>query len=159
MTGEKRLWEYLRPKLNPYGHFERIESHETAVGTPDVEYCIKGYTNRLELKYTAKENRCHLRASQCGWFKARVAAGGQPWLLLRADIRKTTGFALIAGSDVPALVHTRSARDWLLAATMVWENKIIIEQLIEFLGTYLIVDSVPPENGGRIIVPDKKIIT
>lgn len=157
MSGEKKLWESLRPKLKPYGHFDRIESHETAIGTPDVDYCIKGYSNKLELKHTAKENRCHLRASQCGWFKARVKAGGQPWLLLEANIRDTRGYALIAGSDVPALVHTRDVKDWLMAATMVWQNKIVIEQLIEFLGTYLIVDAVPEE--GRIIAPDGKLIT
>lgn len=158
MSGEKKLWESLRPKLNKYGHFERIESHETAVGTPDVDYCIAGYSNKLELKHTKREHGCHLRPSQCGWFKARVKAGGQPWLLLRADVRDTRGHALIAGSDVPALVHTRDVKRWLEAAAMVWGEKIIVEQLIEFLSVYLIVDTIPQEKG-QIIMPGGKIIT
>lgn len=160
MSAEKILWDYLRPKLKKYGHFERIESHETAIGTPDVDYCINGYCNKLELKHTKKENRCHLRPAQAGWFRARVKAGGQPWLLLRADIRETRGHALIAGADVPELVHTRKVQDWLMAAAMVWEGEVKVEQLIEFLSVYLIVDSIPQDNnGGKIITPDRKIIT
>lgn len=148
MSGEKKLWDYLRPKLKHYGHFERIESHETAIGTPDVNYCIKGYQNHLELKYTEKEKGCVLRPAQCRWFTARVKAEGQPWLLLHAKIRKTRGYALIAGSDVPALVHTKDATDWLRSAVMIWEGKIDIAQLVDFLGTYLIVES-PTSSGAE----------
>lgn len=164
MSGEKKMWAYLRPKLKHYGHFERIESHETAVGTPDVDYCIKGYNNKLELKYTKKEKGCILRPSQAGWFKRRCAAGGQPWLLLQADIRDARGFALIAGSDVPALVNTKDAIEWLQAATMVWQTKINIGELVQFLGTYLIVESEdtdgknPGESSG-LILPSQELIT
>lgn len=137
--GETKMWNYLGPKLRPYGHFERIESHETAIGTPDVNYCIEGYCNHLELKYTKKEKGCVLRASQSGWFRRRCRAKGQPWLLLCADIRQTRGYTLIPGTNVPGLVHTKDAKDWLRAGIMVWEEKIIIEQLVGFLSTYLMV--------------------
>jgi hypothetical protein len=156
------MWKYLGPKLKPYGHFERIESHETAVGTPDVNYCIEGYCNNLELKYTEKEKGCVLRASQSGWFRKRCRAKGQPWLLLCAHIRQTRGWCLIPGTDVPGLVHTRDVKDWLRAGIMVWEEKIIIEQLVEFLSIYLKAQKEdsnghPEEESSGLILPSTKL--
>jgi len=141
MSGETKMWDYLGPKLRPYGHFERIESHETAVGTPDVEYCINGYTNRIELKFTNSEKKgFRLRPSQSGWFRKRVKAKGQPWLLAQTLIRDKRGYILVAGADVPALARTTRIADWLMAGCMVWEDKINIEQLLIFLSTYLILE-------------------
>lgn len=163
--GEKKMWDYLRPKLKPYGHFERIESHETAVGTPDVDYCINGYQNRLELKFTDTEKRgFRLRPAQAGWFRKRVKAKGQPWLLAQSLIRGKRGYVLVAGSDVPALANTTRVDAWLEAGTMVWEDKIIIPELVQFLGTYLIVDSGdtdgknPGESSG-LILPSQALTT
>lgn len=163
--GEAKMWKYLGPKLRPYGHFERIEAHETAVGTPDVEYCINGYTNRLELKFTDTEKRgLRLRPAQAGWFRKRVKAGGQPWLLAQVLVRKKRGYVLVAGSDVPDLVHTTRISNWLEAGLMVWEDKIDIEELIQFLSTYLIVESPSsdgveePESSG-LILPSGKLMT
>lgn len=161
--GEKKMWKYLAPKLKPHGHFERIESHETAVGTPDVEYCINGYTNRLELKFTDTEKRgLRLRPAQAGWFRKRVKAGGQPWLLAQALVRKKRGYVLVAGSDVPELVHTTRISDWLRAGLMVWEDNINIEELVQFLSTYLIVDSPVPDltdEPSKLILPSDQLTT
>jgi len=158
MSGETKMWNYLRPKLKPYGHFERIESHETSVGTPDVSYCIEGYCNHLELKYTEKERGCILRPSQSAWFRNRCGAKGQPWLLLHANIRQTRGYCLIPGTNVPGLVHTKDVKEWLHKGIMVWEGKIIIEQLVTFLGTYLMVsregsDGKEKEESSGLILP------
>ena len=160
--GETKMWKYLGPKLKPYGHFERIESHETAVGTPDVNYCIEGYCNHLELKYTESEKKCILRPSQSGWFRNRVRHKGQPWLLLQAKIRGTRGWTLIPGTNVPGLVHTKDVKDWLRVGIMVWEEKIIIEQLVGFLSTYLMVqregsDGTPKEESSTLILPSTKL--
>lgn len=159
MNGEKKMWQYLGPKLRKYGHFERIESHETAIGTPDVEYCVGGYTNRLELKYTNSEKRgFRLRPAQCGWFRKRVKAGGQPWLLAQSDIEGKRGYVLVAGSDVPALKSTIRVTDWLMAGVMVWEDTIVIEELMEFLSTYLIPDGAEESESSGLIVPSKKLL-
>lgn len=158
MSGERKMWDYLGPKLRFAGHFERIESHETAVGIPDVSYCIKGYNNFIELKYTEKENGCILRASQCAWFKKRVKAKGQPWLLLQMKIRDTRGWALIPGCDVPPLVYTKNVIDWMHAGVIVWKDQIVIEELIRYLGTYLVAQEEPPngtpgEESSLLILP------
>ena len=156
--GETKMWKYLGPKLKSYGHFERIESHETAIGTPDVSYCIEGYCNHLELKYTETEKKCILRPSQSAWFRKRCRAKGQPWLLLCANIRKTRGWCLIPGTNVPGLVHTRDVKDWLQTGIMVWEDKIMIEQLVGFLSIYLVAqkdgsNGHPKEESSGLILP------
>ncbi len=157
MSGEKKMWDYLRPKLKPYGHFERIESHETAIGTPDVDYCIGGYNNKLELKYSERDKGCILRPSQCAWFKQRVKAQGQPWLLLHSHIRGKRAYSLIAGADVPPLVNTKDVVDWITRATIVWQDGIDVGQLVQYLGTFLVVDSGdgngdnPGESSGLIL--------
>jgi hypothetical protein len=141
------MWQYLAPKLKPYGHFERIESHETAIGTPDVEYCINGYTNRIELKFTdSLKKGFRLRPSQCGWFRKRVKAGGQPWLLAQSLIRHKRGYVLVAGADVPQLVHTTKVATWFEAGVRVWEDNIDIEDLIHYLSIYLIVEEDQPDG-------------
>jgi len=159
MTGEQRMWNYLYPKLKKFGHFERIESHETAVGTPDVEYCINGYNNKIELKYTSSyRHGFRLRPAQCAWFKKRVKAGGQPWVLAKAELPgKSIGIVLIAGTDVPNLVHTTRVIEWLETGVMVWKDKIDIDNLIQFLKYYLVVnqdsDSIPGEDSSSLILP------
>lgn len=159
MSGESKMWDYMGPKLRKYGHFERIESHETAIGTPDVNYCINGYNNYIELKHTKSEKKGFiLRPSQCGWFRKRVKAGGQPWLLAQSDIPgKSRGIVLIAGTNVPPLVHTINIMDWLKTGIMVWKDKIDIDNLIEFLKYYLIVDQesdqLPGEESSGLILP------
>lgn len=163
--GEARMWKNLAPKLKPYGHFERIESHETAIGTPDVDYCIRGYQNHLELKFTDSEKKgFRLRPSQAGWFRKRVKAGGQPWLLAQSEICNKRGFVLVAGTDVPPLARTTRVTDWLKAGVMVWEDQIIIEQLIEFLGTYLMAglddsNGIEKKESSGLILPSKKFLT
>lgn len=156
--GEQKMWKYLGPKLRPYGHFERIEAHETAVGTPDVEYCIDGYTNRIELKFTDSIKKgFRLRPSQCGWFRKRTKARGQPWLLAQSIIRGKRGYVLVAGSDVPNLVHTTKVTDWFEAGIRVWEDKIEVEELIQYLSTYLIPE-LPSSSGAEEVAPSELIL-
>lgn len=163
--GETKMWNYLGPKLRPYGHFERIESHETAVGTPDVNYCIQGYTNHLELKFTDSEKRgLRLRPSQSAWFRKRCKALGQPWLLAQALVRGKRGYVLVPGTNVPSLARTTRITDWLMAGVMVWEDKIVIDELVAFLGTYLIVansdgNGVQERESSGLILPSKKLMT
>lgn len=138
---EAKFWKFLRPRLKKYGHFERIESHETAIGTPDVNYCIEGYTNHLELKYTNSRKRgLRLRPAQAAWFKRRVKALGQPWLLALAEVEDLRAYVLIPGTHVPDLARTTKIETWLESGVMVWMNEIKIDQLVHFLSIYLLAD-------------------
>lgn len=148
--GETKFWKFLGPKLKKYGHFERIESHETAIGTPDVEYCINGYTNRLELKFTDSEKKgLRLRPSQAGWFRKRIKAGGQPWLLAHLDIRGLKGYVLIPGDKVPELTNTTRIEAWLHSGVVVWQKEIPVLRLVEFLSSYVTVDPSTSNGSGK----------
>lgn len=53
-------------------------------------------------------------------------------------------------------------KDWLEAGIMVWEEKIIIEQLVEYLGIYLIAQTEgsnghPEEESSGLILPSTKL--
>ncbi len=51
MTTESDFWSVVRRQLSPYGRLQRIESHLTAQGIPDVAYCLLGSAGWLELKH------------------------------------------------------------------------------------------------------------
>lgn len=53
MTTESALWHVVRRNLAPYGRLQRIESHLTATGIPDVAYCLLGSAGWLELKHVS----------------------------------------------------------------------------------------------------------
>lgn len=53
MTSESGFWSVVRQRLSPYGRLQRIESHLTAQGIPDVVYSLLGHSGWLELKHLA----------------------------------------------------------------------------------------------------------
>lgn len=59
---------------------------------------------------------------------------------------------------MPGLVHTKDVKDWLHMGIIVWEEKIIIEQLMEYLSIYLIAQNEgsnghPKEESSGLILP------
>lgn len=56
-------------------HLSWIESHATAAGFPDVDYCCYGVCGELELKAGPD---LEVRATQVAWFEERIEAGGYP---------------------------------------------------------------------------------
>ena len=63
-------------------HWSRIDQ-AASPGFPDLEYCTRGITGQLELKFSDGKRAPKLRASQKAWFRERLAVGGKPliWLL------------------------------------------------------------------------------
>lgn len=55
-------------------------------------------------------------------------------------------------------------KDWLEAGIMVWEDKIMIEQLVEYLSIYLMVETEgsnghPEEESSGLILPSEKLLS
>jgi hypothetical protein len=101
---ESNLWSYISSNIGHKGHFNRMESHATALGFPDVEYCIGGLCGQLELKYFEKGKKLPIvRPAQIGWFTQRVNAGGYPWILLKMQgfgNKPKANFFLIGPHDI-----------------------------------------------------------
>lgn len=123
---EKRLWQTLKDGLDHAGHFDRIESHATSQGRPDVNYCIDACVGDIELKiYDRKRGGLILRANQNAWICNRVRHGGRVFILARYDDEfGNATYMLIPGSRSKELIHDRSYDGWYNQATFAWQNKI-----------------------------------
>lgn len=92
MGKESSLWDLVRGELSPFAHLERVENRVNE-GTPDVNYCFNGERGEgwLELKdierWPARDDTIvrieHVTEVQRAWWRARRAAGGAVFVLLR----------------------------------------------------------------------------
>lgn len=124
---EKRLWDTVKAGMDHTGHFDRIESHATSQGRPDVNYCIDGREGDIELKiYDKKRGGLILRANQNAWFCNRTRCGGKrAFILARYDDNfGNATYLLIDGKNSRQLIHDRSFEGWLSQARIVWKDKI-----------------------------------
>lgn len=64
------------------GHPSWIESHMTSAGFPDLDACIGGGIIQVELKIEKPSGKVVIRPTQYKWFRDRVAAGGNPVMLI-----------------------------------------------------------------------------
>lgn len=130
---EHALWQYIRIGIQHAGHLVRIETREQGVGTPDINYCLRGVEGHLELKYWHRKSGFELRATQHRWFQRREEAGGNSWVLAEYKNDETHWFALINGCKSRQMATTSSAAEWLRMAAHVWVNRVDFDELIEFL--------------------------
>lgn len=86
---EKHFWSFLRGNMGRMGHLVRIEN-ASALGTPDVNGCIRGLEFWWELKEMPAWTRDgepflipHYTTEQRLWLRARHLAGGRAFLFLR----------------------------------------------------------------------------
>jgi len=79
MIKESTLYKWIRDLPKEVGHklfFQRLESHGTNNGIPDVYYCYNGLTGFIELKSWNK-----LSPSQKLWGRRYVRSGGILFLM------------------------------------------------------------------------------
>lgn len=86
---EKTLWKWLKPYM-PRGKYDRIETGDTAPGTPDVHYRIQTAGGWIELKDCPREkdnpfpnDKKGLHKSQKDWISDYVLLGGIAWIVAR----------------------------------------------------------------------------
>lgn len=129
---EKKLWGTLKDGLDHLGHLDRIESHATSQGRPDVNYCFNGVQGDVELKiYDRKRGGFVLRATQNAWMCNRVRHGGTPWILARYDDQfGKPEFLLIPGAKSRELIHDRSYETWKAQSTITWPGRIDFQELL-----------------------------
>lgn len=120
IRSEGDLWDYLRPRLEPYGRLKRIENAlPSEAGTPDVYYNLRGYPGWLELKNLNSEPARptspiaipHLTLDQVNWLEAEALMNGRATLFLRIGVR----FLAFSATHVRNLYNReltlRAARD------------------------------------------------
>lgn len=135
---EAKLWTYVEKRLKSISiHLTRVESHSTAVGVPDVNYCIEGIEGWIELKAETTKGMV-LRQSQKVWMRDRLRAGATKiYLLWAADVEYTDkrGLTRVYGlihcnpSNIRTLFNSTKPVVWFAESFMTWENSIDFEQL------------------------------
>lgn len=101
MSTERQMWDYMRPRLQPFGRVIRVEN-PAYLGTPDVYYLFKRFRFREGVEYPAFSGWLELKhiggppigsmtpiwhddltLDQVTWLEDEAAGGGRAHLLLR----------------------------------------------------------------------------
>lgn len=130
---EADLWRAMDKGIGHLGHFSRVESHEQSAGIPDVDYCILGVENHVELKY-GKEKRPKIRPTQVKWFRDRVKAGGHPYLFTQIHCPRSADYWMLhQGDKVGFLARESNLKFWVRDALEIWTKEMVWLDLYEFL--------------------------
>lgn len=128
--GESKFWrDDLRVAFQAMGDVDRLESHATSIGRPDVNLCLMdGIVWDVELKYTD----CHtvkIRPAQKMWHSKRGRAGGNSCILTKVVLRDEKFFIFHYGRRARDLDDRLST--WIETADIIWDNKIDFVELEE----------------------------
>lgn len=122
---EKALRKYVASLIE--GHCCQVESHATANGIPDTNFCVNGVEGWVELKFVRNNDKIKVRPSQWVWAKRRIAAGGTVYFLVRHVRGQATLHYLMKVSDLAALDVLRSdttPASWAIRAKRTWAKSI-----------------------------------
>jgi len=120
---ETKLRRDICLNMSAYGHFSKIESHATATGFPDIDFCITmGEHGQIECKHQTDKKNLEIKPSQYRWFKQRLKAGGNIWLLAEFDIKAGHFFVLVDGYHIEYL--TADYESWIKVSRKVWHDEI-----------------------------------
>jgi len=132
---EGELWLHFAEKMKPYGHFSRVESHETANGIPDIDFCIEGTESHIELKFNngSRVKKDFIRPSQVRWFRRRIKAGGHPWLFALFLVGGTRYYMLF--DDIEDIYGAKNYTTWKACAFKYWRYEMNWDELASIIST------------------------
>lgn len=107
-------------------HVSWIESHATALGAPDLNYCVDGVEGWLELKASPDVD---IRASQVAWMKERINSGGYPLFFISWD----NMFLVIPGDRGGDLRRNCCLENALRLSSSVWADEIPATEFLSVL--------------------------
>jgi len=131
--GEAKFWRNdLKFAFESMGDVDRIESHDTALGRPDVNLCLQGGVEwNIELKY-CDSNKIKLRPSQKMWLRKRARVGGKVAVFTKVVTNRGVTFYLLHVGPAVARVSDELV-DWVNTADVCWDDKINFGELEEIL--------------------------
>ena len=119
---EKALWKEMKKNIGHRGHFTRVESHATANGFPDVNFCIRK-EGTIELKFSGDETAPpEIRPSQVKWHQARLKYDGNCWVFAKLKINGKWWYFLVHGENIIRLAKAESNADWFDTNGFRWEG-------------------------------------
>jgi len=115
---EAKFWRQIRTPIKRLGRVSRVESHDTAIGIPDVNLCSGGIDYWIELKVAGPSGDIEIRPSQKMWHKRQRMAGGTAFVLIKATTKDQTVYLL--SSDINLGDHIKDHWD----RSFIWYNEI-----------------------------------
>lgn len=129
MANETALRKYIAEKI--HGHVSQLESHATAAGVPDTNYCINGTEGWIEMKFTRGNKKFKYRGTQKAWFRDRLKAGTKNLFILwrREDGAPGTGrthgiIHMNTAAKQKRVFSDTSPSVWEAESLCVWEARI-----------------------------------
>ena len=136
----KRLIKDAKDTYNSDVHVSWVESHDTSIGIPDLNYCSGRVEGWLELKAGPD---IEVRASQVRWMKDRIKAGGHPLFLIEWG----NMFLIIPGSAASDLRLNPCLENALRLASSVWHDELPTVGLLRAM-------RAPKKEYGRIHIDE-----
>lgn len=121
----------LAKGLRNFGHVSHVESHSTATGFPDIEFCYHGTVVNIETKHSNEKHEIKIRPSQIRWAKQRLDAGGRVWFLARFDLKTMVAYILVHGQYAKEL--DKEYTTWVKYSSKTWINSIKYDELVGYL--------------------------
>jgi hypothetical protein len=139
MSNETAARKYVSGLI--LGHVSQIESHATAVGIPDTNYCIKGVEGWIEMKYVFGDKKVKVRPMQWTWFRKRLKENHtRLFFMLRWEYGSLTNHYLIRVRDLAMLERLKrdlSPQVWAIEAAGSWAKSIPANELNDILTSTL----------------------
>ena len=125
MIKESSVWNWIRDlpqKVGPRLFFQRVESHATGPGIPDVFFCYDGISGYIELKSWSGLSR-----GQRTWIRRFLLSGGIVFLLY---VDRDTGYKILK-----KCIHAdlRTVNPTSIAKVYPLNKAIEIPELIRYL--------------------------
>lgn len=119
--GEAKFWNRIRVALDSIGFADRIESHATSSGIPDVHFAVEpGIHWFIELKY-CDAGKVKLRATQRGWFYKMKKTQGKAFVFTKVVNLGKEFYMIHMPWDIP---KGDDLVDWENSAYLVWDDFI-----------------------------------
>ena len=110
---ESKFWKEIDKGMGRSWQATRIESHATATGFPDVDYCMKnGAEGKLELKFGYANSMPHIEDSQIRWHIKRFKMGGISFIFSKIKIEGEWNYMLHYGHQIKNLYENSDANYW-----------------------------------------------
>lgn len=138
MSGEDKLWDYVRINLTRQWHATRVENHLAGPGIPDVDYCIAGYPSHLELKHSASKVTPEIRDTQIRWHMNRHKHGGWSYILTHFELMdRSDVYMLHMGHCIKDMASTPNFQAWQNMAFYKWLDTIDFKEFRMAIGGML----------------------
>lgn len=131
---EAKLWDRISPALRRFGHCQRIESHATSIGVPDVEICTHtGNQWWIELKVWDEHKGITIRPAQKRWHTQRAMVGGKSIVIVMVYRSMEVVTYLALWGDDTIDIKPTDMLTWVQRSIYRWYDEIDFEQLKDFL--------------------------